>query len=199
VFAPGHTDFCPRYGAIRIDLALTAVSVGAPFPIMRRILSQSVLLTWASQLGFWLIFADNAGFREVIIGAAAAALTTFFVFLFISRSGETFKLSDRHLAQVIHVPESLFSDTWILLRVIAMRLIGRKVPGGIVAVHFNFGGDDSASRGRRALAITFLTFAPNNLVLGILQQPQILFFHTVIPQPLPSFMKNMGADPDYGR
>ncbi len=57
------------------------------------------------------------------------------------------------------------------MRVLGRRFRGRDVPAGIVAVRFDPGGDDPHARGRRALAITFLTFAPNNLVLGIPRVP----------------------------
>lgn len=149
--------------------------------------------TWISQLVLWLIFADNTGFREIIVGAIAATIGTFFVASFIARTGASFQFRPRWIAQAIHIPEILFSGTGILLRVVAMRLAGKDVPGGIVAVKFDAGHDDARSRGKRAIATTYLTFAPNNLVLGVPSDQQILFFHTVIPQPLPSFMNNLGA------
>lgn len=154
-----------------------------------------LLLTWACQWGLWLIFADNAGFREMIVGALAAAISTFVVGLFLARTIDRFKLQRQYLAQVVHIPRVLFSDTCILLRTIAMRLRGKDIPSGIVAVPFRLGTDDPRSRGRRALAVTFLTLTPNSLVLGFARDPERLFFHTVIPQPLPEFMREMGAEP----
>lgn len=121
--------------------------------------------------------------------------STLVVSRFLSDTRERYVLERQYLAQAIHIPEILISGTWILLRVIALRFLGQKAPAGIVAVHFRAGNDNRRSRGRRALAITFLTFAPNNLVFDILLDQQILFFHTVIPQPLPHFMLNMGAEP----
>lgn len=156
-----------------------------------------LLLTWASQWALWLIFADNAGFREMIAGALGAALSTAVVGLFLARTRERFKLQRQYLAQVVHIPEILFSGSWILLRVIGMRLRGKEAPDAIVAVPFRVGPDDPRSRGRRALAITFLTFAPNNLVFGFARDPELLFFHTVIPQPLPKFMTRLGAEPNH--
>jgi multisubunit Na+/H+ antiporter MnhE subunit len=158
----------------------------------------ALLLTWASQWGLWLIFADSTGYREMIAGAAAAGVATYFTALFVSRTHDSFKLQGRDLAQVVHVPEILVTGTWILLRAIARRILRKNVPGGVIAVRFRIGGNDAASRGRRALAVTFLTFAPNNLVFGIVADQRILFFHTVIPQPLPNFMFKMGAEPEKG-
>lgn len=154
-----------------------------------------LLLTWASQWALWLIFADNAGFRERIAGAFGAALSTFVVVLFLAHTRQRFKLQGQYLAQAMHIPKMLFRDTWVLLRAIAMRLRGRELPGGIVAVPFLLGTGDPRSRGRRAPAITLLTLTPNTLVLGFARDPELLFFHTVIPQPLPEFMTKMGAKP----
>ena len=161
-----------------------------------RIVSLPCFLTWASQWVLWLIFADNVGFRELLIGAAAAAVSTFFVVLFLSRTPERFEPPRECLAQAVYIPPILFHDTWILLRALAHRLLGREVSSRIVSVPFHAGGNDKVSRGRRALAITFLNLTPNSLVLGILGKENLLFFHTVVPQPLPAFMAKMGARPD---
>ncbi len=158
-----------------------------------RISRVTLAAIWISQLVLWLIFADNVGFREIIVGAVASTIATWFVPSFIVRTDASFRFRRRWALQAIHVPEILCTGSWVLLRVIARRLLGRKVPGGIVAVRFDVGKDDAWSRGRRAIAITYLTFAPNNLVFGIPREQEVLFFHTVIPQPLPRFMLRLGA------
>lgn len=153
----------------------------------------TLLFLWVSQWLLWLLFADNAGFREIVIGAIASALATWSVLRFQDHLKDHFRLNARDTFQLLHTPELVASGTWILLRVIGLRLIGRDVPGGIASVHFHVGGCDPQTRGRRALATTFLTIAPNNLVLGFLPKEQSLLFHTVIPQRLPSFLFKMGA------
>ena len=198
---------CSSYKLLSIDAGLTSrrISETARAPGILagdirtivsnivRIISLPCFFTWASQCGLWLIFADNAGFREMLIGAAGAAVSTFFVALFLRCSPQRFELQARCWAQAIYIPQILFHDTWILLRAVARRVLGRNVHGQIVSVPFDVGGNDAISRGRRALAITFLNLTPNSLVLGILKKENILFFHTVIPQPLPPFMEKMGA------
>jgi multisubunit Na+/H+ antiporter MnhE subunit len=152
-----------------------------------------ILAIWVSELVLWLIFADNSGFREIIVGAVAAGIGTYFVPSFVARTRASFNFRGQWVLQVVHVPKLLFADTWILLCVTARRLLGRDVPSAIIGVKFDAGDDDALSRGRRALAATYLTFAPNTLVMGIPRDQQLLFFHTLIPQPLPRFMLNLGA------
>lgn len=164
-----------------------------------RIISLPSLLTWASQWVLWLIFADNVGFRELVVGGAASVISTFLVILFLARTSERFRLKSKSLIQALDIPGVLLHDTWILLRTITLRLLGKQTPSQIVSVPFHAGGNDPDSRGCRALAITFLTLTPNTLVLGILKKENLLFFHTLVPQPLPSFMNKMGARPEHSR
>jgi multisubunit Na+/H+ antiporter MnhE subunit len=151
------------------------------------------LIVWLSQWLLWVLFANNAGAHEIAIGAMASALATSAVVRFQGRLKDRFHLSTRDALQVRHTPVLVASDTRILFRVIGLRLLERDVPGGVATVHFTLGGDDPNSRGRRALATTFLTITPNTLVLGFLSNEQELFFHTLIPQKLPSFLFKMDA------
>ncbi len=154
-------------------------------------------LTWLSQLILWVTFADSAGVRELLLGGSAAAIGTYLAALYATRARQSFRIRPRYLVQTLHIPKILFSDTWTLLVAVKRQLMGQKLSGGIVSVRFRFGGDNSVSRARRALAITFLTLTPNTLVLGITDDPQQLFFHTVIPRPLPKFMTALGARPGH--
>jgi hypothetical protein len=128
------------------------------------------LLVWVSQWLLWVLFANNSGLRELIFGAIAAGLATWGGVRFQGHLKDHFHLTARDLWNVIHTPELVASGTWILFRVIGSRLLGRDVPGGVATVGFDVGGCDPRTRGRRALATTFLTIAPNNLVLGFLAE-----------------------------
>ena len=150
-------------------------------------------LMWFSQWVLWLAFANNAGAREGLIGAIASAASSIAVARYLSHTRERYDLRAIYLGQFIHAGELVISGTWILLRVIGLRLLGRDVPAGIAAVRYRIGTNRPVSRGRCALATTILTLAPNNLVLGILPERRLFLYHTVIPQPLPSFMLKMGA------
>lgn len=160
----------------------------------RRIIHRSLPITWITNFVLWLIFADNYGSRELVTGAVAAALATYFVELFSARTREHFRMRIKYVAQAVHIPALLSTDTWILMVAIKRRMLGQKLPGGIVAVHFRSGADTPVSRARRSLAITYLTLTPNTLVFDISTESQLLFFHTLIRRPVPSFLKIMGAE-----
>ncbi len=152
-----------------------------------------IVVSWLSQWVLWLAYVNNVGIREILTGAVVSAVATWAVVDFRRRTEDRYKLRFIYIRQAIHVLRILLNDTWVLCRVVAMRLAGRRTPSGMIAVPFRVGGNGAASRGRRALAITYLTFTPNSLVMGFLPDEQLLFFHTVIPQALPSFMLKMGA------
>lgn len=156
------------------------------------------LLLWISQGLLWIAFADNSGIREIVIGAVVTAMATLAVWRFRRRTHDRYKLRFEYVRQAVHIPKSIIVDTWILLRVIVMRLRGKAIPARIIGVPFKNGGNGPVSRGRRSLAITFLTLTPNTLVLGLLPDKQLLLFHTLIPQPVPLFMFRLGAEPDDG-
>ncbi len=156
----------------------------------------SFALVWVSQLVLWLAFADNVGVRELAIGAAVAGAAALATVILQRRTKERYKFRPLYLRQFVHVPKTIAVETGIVLHAIAMRLIGREVPGEIVSVPFRVGGNGPSSHGRRALSLTYLTLSPNTVVLGFWPERQLLLFHSVLPRPLPRFALKMGAYPN---
>lgn len=135
----------------------------------------------------------------MVVGAISSAITLAAVISFAVRTRSGYEMRARFLREVVHIPEILVQGLWVLFDATLRQLRGARVPSGVAAVRFRPGTDDPTSRARRALAITYLTIAPNNLVFGILREEEIFFFHTVIPQPLPPFLIRLGAEPDSER
>lgn len=154
------------------------------------------LLTWLCHWALWIAFVSSTSTREIVVGAVVSALTTMAAARFSRRSKDPFKLCVKHLKQIIHVPKLIVSDTGILLKVIGLSLVGKKALSRIVSMPFVIGGNSPSANGRRALAITYLTLTPNSLVFGFLPKRQALFFHALIPQPLPKFIHALEAAPE---
>jgi multisubunit Na+/H+ antiporter MnhE subunit len=157
--------------------------------------ASSLFTVWVSQWILWLVLADNYGLREISIGALAASLVTFFAALFARKTSERYEFRMRYFAQAVHIPMLLLTDTWTLLIAIKRSLLGSETASGIVGVPFGSGGDDAAARTRRAIAITYLTLTPNTVVLGISKHLDLLFFHALLPRPVPAFLKSLGSEP----
>lgn len=135
----------------------------------------------------------------MVVGAVASGITLVAVASFAFAKRARYGIRGRFLVEVVHIPEILVEGLWVLLDAMARQLRGADVPAGIAVVRFRTGADDAVSRARRALAVSFLTIAPNNLVFGILRDEEIFFFHTVIPQRLPPFVVRLGAEPESER
>ena len=150
---------------------------------MRKVSRLPVVVCWLFEWGLWLVFTDNVGYRELLAGAGAATIATYFSLAFASRKPiDSFQVP-RGLSVIWDVPAALAQDTAVLLLAVARRLAGKRIHSGMVAIPFGAVGDNPSSRGKRALATTLMTITPNTLVLGILRDERILYFHRLVPQP----------------
>jgi multisubunit Na+/H+ antiporter MnhE subunit len=153
------------------------------------------LLCWLFEWVLWLVFTDNTGYRELLAGAAAAAISTYFSFAFAHRKRVAGFRIPAGLRAIWHVPAALARDTAVLMAALARRLAGQRLPSGYAAIPFAAVGEDPRSRGKRALAATLMTTTPNTLVLGILKDEKVLFFHRLIPQPPSALTRRLSAHP----
>jgi multisubunit Na+/H+ antiporter MnhE subunit len=160
---------------------------------MTRISRSPLLLCWLSELILWLVFTDNIGFREILAGAAAAAAATYFSFVFASRKTIGGFWFPSEMAVIWHLPAELAHDTGVLLLALVRRIAGRDIPSAIVGIPFGAVGKRPESRGKRALATTLLTVTPNTLVLGILKDEKVLFFHRLLPQPVSALGRQLSG------
>ena len=158
-----------------------------------------IAISWLSQWVLWLAYVNNVGIREIIVGAIVSTAATWATAVFRRRAGDHYRLRATYIWQAVHVPRALLADTWILCRAVFMSMGTKRIPSGIISMPFQVGGNGPSSCGRRALAITYLTFTPNSLVMGFLREEQLLFFHSLIPQAPPSFMRKMGAKLERGK
>ncbi len=154
------------------------------------------LAVWLVHAGLWLIFVSNTNTWELLVGAAAAGLATLGLAVFRRLGLVKFSPSLRQIAEAWRLPWYALSDTWKLLQAIGKQLFSKAgAPGSLVAVPFEVGQDEPASAGRRALAVLYTTMTPNSVVLGVIQEQQLLLYHQLIPGDLPQTTQNLGAKP----
>ncbi len=151
------------------------------------------LLCWLSEWILWLVFTDNVGFRELLAGAAAAAFATYFSFVFASRKAIGGFWFPREIAVIWRLPAELAHDTSILLLALVRRMAGYDIPSDIVGIPFGAVSNKPESRGKRALATTLLTVTPNTLVLGVLKDEKVLFFHRLLPEPASALARQLSG------
>jgi len=155
-----------------------------------------VLLTALSQWGLWLAYTSSVGYRELCAGAGAAAIAPGAVWVLAGKGKICFRFRWRQAAQAIYVPWNVIVDTWKLMRAVAMQVFSaRGAPSLLAAVEFEAAQNDPAAAGREALAITFMTITPNSVVLGIVPDQGVLLYHQIIPSPVATAARHLGARP----
>jgi multisubunit Na+/H+ antiporter MnhE subunit len=150
------------------------------------------LIQWA----IWLCYTDSTGYREIIAGAIAAVISTVAVAVFARQAKLRFRFGARHVLQGIYLPWNVLTDTRQLLRALGKQLFSRKGAGSLTAaIAFDAGGNDAASAGRRALAVTYTTITPNCVVLGIVRDKRLMIYHQLLPANVSTMTCNLGARP----
>jgi multisubunit Na+/H+ antiporter MnhE subunit len=160
---------------------------------MTRVSRAPLLWCWLFEWLLWLVFTDSLDFRELAAGAAAATIATYFSFVFASRKTIGSFWFPREIAVIWRLPAELAHDTLVLLLALMRRFAGEDLPSGIVGIPFSAVGKRPESRGKRALAITLLTVTPNTLVLGVLTDEKVLFFHRLLPQPASALARRLSG------
>ena len=160
---------------------------------MTKISRAPLVLCWLFEWILWLVFTDNIGRRELIAGAAASALATYFSFAFARRKPIASFGIPHGIKVVWRLPGVLARDTVVVLFALARRLSGEKLPSGIAAIPFKAVADSPTSRSKRALATTLMTITPNTLVLGVLKDREMLFFHRLLPQPVSGLARELSG------
>lgn len=134
--------------------------------IGRRVLAWS--LAWLGAGAFYLLLIDTTELSELLVGIAAAiiAATGFELAREQRVVGETVRASWvlKLYRPLLRVPR----DIWFLSVAAVVQLVRRRqMVGTFRVVPFGDGGDDSLARGRRAMAETFGSFAPNTIIVGV--------------------------------
>jgi multisubunit Na+/H+ antiporter MnhE subunit len=144
----------------------------------------------------WLGYTNNSGYREMIVGALAAMVSTVAALVYAVQSGFSFRFRWRDIAQAIYLPWYALDGTWEVLHALAKQIFTRPgAPSLMAAVAFDVGGDDPHSAGRRALAVTYTTITPNFIVLGIVNRQQLMLYHQILPGKVLAMTCHLGARP----
>lgn len=150
----------------------------------------------ASHWILWLAYTNNVGYREIIAGSIAAAISTVAGVVFAHQCKVCYRFRLTDLSQAIYLPWHILADTWNVLGAVAKQLFTRAgVCSLTAAVPFEVGGDDPKSAGRRALAVTLTTITPNSIVLGIVRDQRLMLYHQLVPDDLSGMTRHLGAQP----
>jgi hypothetical protein len=136
-------------------------------------------LAWALAAALYLLLIDVTDLPELIVGAGAAVIAaTGFELAREQRTVGGVRARLRWLAYawrpLINVPSDIAA-----LSVLAVRQLirPRDVHGVFRAVPFRCGDDEGRETGRRALAESLGSFAPNTIIVGVDSERELLLGH----------------------
>jgi hypothetical protein len=133
---------------------------------------------WLFSAALYLLLIDITDLPELIVGAGAALLAATGCGLARERdvTGVTTRL---HWLTRLHRPLLLAPRDIAAVSLLALRQLvrPRAVVGEFRAVPFHCGDEDALETGRRALAESFGSFAPNTIIIGVDAERQLLLGH----------------------
>jgi hypothetical protein len=147
-----------------------------------------------ANLGLYLAFAANVGFREFVAAVLVAPIATTAAWVFASAAKIRFQFRFADIAQIGHVPWQVIVGTITIYKALAGKLLAQTPAASLLGeARFDRGNaGDLSARGRRALAITYTTLTPNSIVIDILEHPPRLLYHQIAARPLPPMTQNLG-------
>ncbi len=155
-----------------------AAGRGRPRRLARRVASWSV--AWLLAGALYLLLIDTTDLPELIVAVGAAAIAaTGFELAREQRTVGGLRARLRWLAR-IHRPLLKAPSDIAFVSLLAFRQLVRpqRVNGAFRSVPFRSGdGDDALETGRRALAESLGSFAPNTIIVGVDAERELLLGH----------------------
>lgn len=143
---------------------------------LRRIAAWS--LGWLFAAALYLLLIDTPSLPELLVGAGAAALAaTGFELAREQRIADvTLQLS---WLRRIHRPFTKVPSDIAFVSLAAIRQLAGREPacGEFRSAPFRCGADEQIETGRRALAESFGSFAPNTIIVGVDEDRELVLAH----------------------
>ena len=145
--------------------------------VLRRAAAWSLGFMFAGAL--YLLLIDITDLPELIVGAGAAAIAaTGFELAREQRTVGGLRARLRWLAHVHRPLRTVPSDiAWVSILAIRQLIRPRQVNGEFRTVPFRCGSDEGLETGRRALAESLGSFAPNTIIVGVDPERELLLGH----------------------
>ncbi len=136
------------------------------------------LTGWLLASGLYLLLIDTTDLPELLVGAGITILAATAFGLARERylAAETVRLAwlARAYRPLVQTPRDIVTVAWAAL---AQLRRPREVRGVFRAVPFACGEDEPREIGRRALAESLGSFAPNTIIIGVDPERELLLGH----------------------
>ncbi len=147
-----------------------------PAAVLRRVLTFA--LCWVLAGGLYLLLIDTISLPELLVGAGATTLAAIGLLLASDQgvlgAGFRWQWLARAWRPIVKVPPDIAAVSATALRQL---VAPRAVRGQFRSVHFGGGENDRIETGRRALAESLGSFAPNTIVIGVDAERELILAH----------------------
>jgi multisubunit Na+/H+ antiporter MnhE subunit len=142
------------------------------------------ILRWSLLMALWLMLVDNAKLAELVTGAVAAGLAAAAAELAEKGTRPALRVRPGFLRYAWRPLLRLPIDTVLLAAELVLRLRGRRPRGRLRAASFRRRRGAEAA-GRRVLAESLGSLAPNRYVIGIDPEREQVLVHELGPSDEP--------------
>jgi multisubunit Na+/H+ antiporter MnhE subunit len=152
-----------------------------------------LLLQWTGLLVLWFLFVYQFTTSELLVGAAASALSVLALQVTLRAVPLCFRPKLRWFLQGRRLPGMIAVDLWILLRELGRRALRKRSRSLLEIVNFGANGTNCRGSAQRALAILFVSTSPNSVVLHVDRETGDMLVHKLKPQPVPPLVSKLEA------
>lgn len=148
-------------------------------------------IAWIGFLLLWLIFVFQATFSELIAGAVASAMAVASGYVAFRAVPACFEPRFRWIAEARRLPAMIAADLWLLLKHLLREIARKPSRSSFEVTNFRATDDNCYAAAQRALAILFVSTAPNSVVLDIDRQKREMLFHQLEPAAAPELLRKL--------
>jgi multisubunit Na+/H+ antiporter MnhE subunit len=140
------------------------------------------LAWWVILMSLWVAADDSFAADELAVGAGAAAVAALLAELVQHQAVVRFQVRTAWLARALTLPGQVARDTWTVFAVLA-RTVCTRAPaphGQFRQLPVRYGDDSPLGVTRRVLLVGARSLAPNEFVLGIDPERDVMITHQLV-------------------
>lgn len=150
----------------------------------------SAWLQWAVLMPLWLFFVFQFSVSEMLAGAAASALTVVALHSVFRSAPLCFEPRPGWLAQGWRLPGMIATDLLILMETLFRRVLQKQDRSLFMLGRFHT-RPDCPGAAQRALAVLFVSTAPNSVVISVDAVNSTMVIHQLKATPLPKLVRKL--------
>jgi multisubunit Na+/H+ antiporter MnhE subunit len=154
-------------------------------PVPRRRRVATWLTWWILLTGLWAAVDDSVALSELLVGAGAASLAAAVAELVFHQAAVGFQVRAAWLVRALRLPGEVARDTAVVFAALARALFTKAPPpsGGFRELPVRFGDNSALGVTRRVLLTGGRSLAPNEFVLGIDAERDVMIVHQLVARP----------------